>query len=139
MGTIILWLTDDKGVEHAFTLERVVYLKDSPVNTMSTRRLSVIYPNGNGQSDKKGLELHQCSKNTLFWNQKKCTKKFHTADSGLPKCLFNTGYSKLVPYVTNVERYYNDSISWAFASSMKKKDILESDSTKLSVEQSVSL
>ena len=36
MGTVILWLTDDEGVEHTFILERVVYLKGSLVNILST-------------------------------------------------------------------------------------------------------
>ena len=38
----------------------------------------------------------------------------------------------------NVEHYYDDSILWAFASSANKKGTLESDSTNISVEQSVS-
>ena len=112
MGTVILWLTDDEGVEHTFILERVVYLKGSPVNILSTRHLSELYPNGDGQPDKRGTGVTSVfEEHTLFWNRKKCKKTFHTADSGLPKCLFNTGYSKLASYVTNVERYYDDSIS----------------------------
>ena len=51
---------------------------------------------------------------------------------------FQYWISKLVPYITNVEHYYDDSLSWAFASSSKKKDMLESDSTELSIEQTVS-
>ena len=139
MGTVILWLTDDEGVEHTCTLKIVIYLKGSPVNIMSTRRLSELYLNRNGQPDKRGTRVTSVfEEHALFWDQKKCTKTLHTADLSLPECFFNTGYSKLVSYVTNVKRYYDDSISWAFASSAKKKDILESDSTELSVEQSVS-
>ena len=47
---------------------------------------------------KEGLELHVTSvfeEHTLSWNQKKCTKTFHTAGPSLPECLSNMGYSKL--------------------------------------------
>ena len=40
MGTVILWITDDKGVQHTITLKEVIYMKDFPVNILSTRRLA---------------------------------------------------------------------------------------------------
>ena len=83
---------NDEGVDHTFTLERVVHPKSSPVNIMSTQRLSKLYPNGIGQPDKRGTEVTSVVEEyTLFWNRTKCTKTFHTADSGLPGYLFNTG------------------------------------------------
>ena len=77
MGTVILWLTDDEGVEHTLTLESVVYLEGSRVNIMSTQLLSELYPNGNGQPDKRGTRVTSVFKeHTLFWNQKNARVHF---------------------------------------------------------------
>jgi hypothetical protein len=48
MGTVILWLTDDKGVKHTFTLTHVNYMPKSPVNLLSTRVLSEQFTNEHG-------------------------------------------------------------------------------------------
>jgi hypothetical protein len=39
-----------------------------------------------------------------------------TASSGLLKCLFNTGYSRLEAFSTTISRFYDDKICWALAS-----------------------
>ena len=65
MGTVILWLTVNEGVEHIFTLEKILYLKGSLVNIMSTRCLSELIQIEVVSLIEEGLELHQCSKNML--------------------------------------------------------------------------
>ena len=54
MGTVILSVTDDDGVEHTFTLLRVICMPHAPVNILSTRRLAENYPDRYGSPDKKG-------------------------------------------------------------------------------------
>jgi hypothetical protein len=54
MGTVILSLRDDEGIEHTFTLSEVVHMKDSPVNILSTRRLAELFPGSKGSVDHKG-------------------------------------------------------------------------------------
>ena len=124
MGTVILWLRDDEGVEHTFTLKECIYMPSSPVNILSTRRLSEHYPDGSGNPDTRGTGITSFyTHHELFWNGRKFVKTFPTASSGLPECLFNTGFSRLGTYATRIARFYDDSISWAFTS--KSKDKLE--------------
>ena len=112
MGTVIFWLTDDKGIQHTFTLKEIIYMKGSPVNILSTRRLSELYPDARGQSDVAGTGIHsRFNTHVLTWNHKKHSKAFSTAGSGLPECLFNTGYSRFQTYTSLVGKYYDDSTS----------------------------
>ncbi len=48
MGTVILWLTDDIGNKHTFTLTHVDYMPKSPVNLLSTRVLSEQFTDEHG-------------------------------------------------------------------------------------------
>jgi hypothetical protein len=61
----------------------------------------------------------------MFWDQEKYKKTVCTASSGLPKCLFNSGYSKLEVFSTIVTKHYNDTINWAFVSKDKLNDALD--------------
>jgi hypothetical protein len=97
MGTVILQLTDDEGVTHSFELTNVNYLPDSPVNLLSLWQLAELYPNASGHPDWYGTGIQSSFDNhALFWNQEHFKKTFVTALSGLPKCLFNSGYSQLM-------------------------------------------
>ena len=49
MGTVILWLTDDEGVNHSFELDNVNYLPEFPVNLLSLWRLAELYPDMSGR------------------------------------------------------------------------------------------
>ncbi len=49
MGTVILWVTDDKETRHSFTLSKIYYLPNSPVNILSLCHLAELYPNDDDQ------------------------------------------------------------------------------------------
>ena len=139
MGTVMLWVTDNEGVEHTFALKDCVYLPQSPVNLLSTRRLAEQFPEGHGGVDRRGTGITSVFEDhTLFWHGNQYRKTFHTANSGLPECLFNTGYSRLKTYTSQVTRHYNDSVSWAFTSESKEKSYVEGDKIDLCPEDTVS-
>ena len=118
MGDVNLSLLDDEGVPHTFKLKEVVYLPDSPVNLLSARRLAELFPDDAGRPDRRGTGIMSVfDEHKLFWNGRRFSKTFHTAGSGLPECLFNTGFSRFETYVSQVRRYYDDTVSWAFSSS----------------------
>jgi hypothetical protein len=50
-----------------------------------------------------------------------------TALSGLPKCLFNSGYSQLEAFSTTISRVYDDKICWALASKEKVDELAALD------------
>ena len=50
-----------------------------------------------------------------------------TASSGLPECLFNSGYSQLEAFYTTISRFYDDKICWALASKEKVDDLAKLD------------
>ena len=54
MGTVILRLTDDEGTEHDFTINKVVYIKDSPVNILSTNSFAELFSDEYGCPDRLG-------------------------------------------------------------------------------------
>ncbi len=55
------------------------------------------------------------------------SKTFHTALSGLPECLFSTGYSKLDVFSMMMSKVYDDTINWAFTSKEKLRDLAQID------------
>jgi hypothetical protein len=127
MGTVNLRLTDDNGDKHKFTLTQVNYMPASPVNILSTRVLSRQFADANG-IDLHGTGIHSCYEDhTLIWDHGKYQKTFKTHDSGLPECLFSSGYSRLETYSSLISSYYNDGINWAFSSKTKDKAIIESN------------
>ena len=98
-----------------------------PVNILSTRVLSQQFTGENG-INLHGSGIHSCYENhTLIWDHGKYRKTFKTHASGLPECLFNSGYSRLEMYSTLMLSYYNDGINWAFLSTTKNKVIAKSD------------
>jgi hypothetical protein len=139
MGTVVLWVTDDEGVEHTFTLNDCVYLPESPVNLLSTRRLSEQFPDQNGRVDRRGTGITSVfEEHALFWHGRKYHKTFRTANSGLPECLFNTGFSMLDTYTSQVTRHYDDKVSWAFANEVKDKSHVEGDKIEIGLEDATS-
>ncbi len=112
MGTVILWVTDNEGVKHSFTLSNVNYLSDSPVNILSLRRLAKLYPDASCHPDRNRMGITSGYDNhTMYWNKGKFKKTFWTHSSGLPECLFSSGYSKLEAFSTMIANVYNDTIS----------------------------
>ncbi len=116
MGTVILWVTDNEGVKHSFTLSNVNYLPDLPVNILSLCHLAELYTDASGHPNRNGTGITSGYDNhTMYWNKGKFKKTFRTHSSGLPECLFSSGYTKLEAFSTMIANVYDDAISWAFA------------------------
>jgi hypothetical protein len=64
---------------------------------------------------------------TLYWNKKQFCKTFHTANSGLPECLFTSGYTELSAFTSHLAQYYEDKFHWAFSSKVKDIELSASD------------
>ncbi len=127
MGTVWLRLTDDDGEKHTFTPTQVNYMPTSPVNLLSTRLLSKQFTNERG-IDLHGTGTHSCYEDhTLVWDHGKYRKTFKTHDSGLPECLFSSGYSCFETYSTLLSSYYDNGINWAFSSKTKDKAFADSN------------
>ena len=128
MGTVILRVTDDEGVKHSFTLKNVNYLPNSPVNILSIRRLAELYSDDTGHPDRDGTGISSgYDSHTMYWSKGKFRKTFRTHSSGLPECLFCSGYSKLQAFSTTIASVYDDTISWAFASQDKFHNLAQLD------------
>ena len=118
--TVILWLTDNEGEKHLFVLNNINYLPNSPVNLLSLCQLAGKYPDSDGYHDRNGTGIRSGFDNhTMFWDREKFNKTLKTASLGLPKHLFNIGYSRLEMFSTTISNFYNDTINWAFASKEK--------------------
>ncbi len=50
-----------------------------------------------------------------------------TASSGLPECLFNSGYSQLEAFSTTISCFYDDKKIWALASKEKMDELFMLD------------
>jgi hypothetical protein len=117
MGNIQLRLMDDEGADHVFNLTNVQYVATSPFNIMSVRLLAEQFTDSEGRIDHRGTGIISLfEEHTLFWNRRKYKKTFYTSQSGLPECLFNTGYSRLHSYASKVAAAYDDTIHWSFVS-----------------------
>ncbi len=111
MGTVTLRLTDDEGVLHSFELTNVNYLPNSPVNLLLLQRLAEWYPDATDHPDWHGTGIQLVfNDHILFWNCNQFKKAFMTALSGLPKCLFYSGYLQLKAFSTTISCFYNDKI-----------------------------
>jgi len=130
MDTVILRLIDDEEITHSFEFTNVSYLPDSPVNLLSLRQLAELYPDATGHPDRNGTGIQSGFDNhVLFWNREQFKKTFRTASSGLPECLFNSGYSRsrLEAFSTILSSFYNDKICWALASKEKINELANLD------------
>jgi hypothetical protein len=127
MGTVQLRITDNNGKKHTLTLTHVNYVPNSPVNLLTTRVLSIKFTDENG-IDTHGTGIHLCYEDhTLIWDHDKYCKIFKTHASGLPKCLFSSGYSCLETCTTMLASYYDDAVNWAFSTKAKDKDFANSE------------
>ena len=80
------------------------------------------HPDRNGTGIRSGFDNH-----VLFWNREQFKKTFITASSGLPECLFNSGYSQLEAFSTILSSFYDDKICWALASKEKVDELVNLD------------
>jgi hypothetical protein len=118
---------DNDEEKHIFTLTHVNYMPTTPVNLLSTRLLCKQFTNVYG-IDLHGTGIHSCyDDHTLIWDHGKYRKTFKTHHSGLPECLFSSGYSRLETYSTLLSSYYDDGINWAFSSKTKDRAIADSN------------
>ncbi len=53
--------------------------------------------------------------------------------SGLPECLFNSGYSQLEAFSTTISSFYDDKICWALASKEKVDELANLDDNSDSI------
>ncbi len=128
MGTVTLQLRDNKGIMQEFALTHVNYMPKSPVNLLSLWWLAENYCNSDGIPDQDGTGINSCyDSHTLYWNKKQFSKTFCTADSGLPVCLFSSGYSRLSAFTSHLSKSYNNTVHWAFSSKVKDMELASSD------------
>ena len=93
-GTVRLRLIDDDDREHIFLLENCIFLPESPVNLLSTRRLAEKFLDADGNPDENTRINSGYSTHVLSWNFGKYKKTFPTPISGLPELLFDKGFNK---------------------------------------------
>ncbi len=78
--------------------------------------------------DQDGTEINSSyDSHTLYWNKKQFSKTFCTAESGLPVCLFSSGYSRLSASTSHLSKYYNNTVHWAFSLKVKDMELASSD------------
>ncbi len=134
MGTVVLQLTYDNGDKHTFMLTHMNYMPESPVNLLSMRVLSEQFTNEHG-FDQQGTEISSVFMTTLFWDHGQFSKTFKTHSSGLPACLFSSGYSQLQSFTTFLMPYYNDTVNWAYKAISKDKELAQLDDGKAIVSE----
>ena len=66
----------------------------------------------------------------LFWDHGQFTKTFKTHSSGLPECLFSSGYPQLLSFSIFLMPYYDDKVNWAYTAISKDKELAQSDDAK---------
>ena len=91
-GTVRVHLIDDNSKRHVFALENCLYIPESPVSLLSTRRLAEKFLNADRNPDKDTAINSKYSTHKLTWCFGKYTKTFPTPVSGLPELLFNEGF-----------------------------------------------
>ena len=101
-GTARIHLVDDNSKRHVFLLENCIYLPDSPVNLLSTRRLAEKFLDANGNPDEETKIVSRYSTHTLSWCFGKYQKTFPTPVSGLPELLFDEGFEAFQSYCTEL-------------------------------------
>ncbi len=128
MGTVILRITDDDGVRHEFEWTHINHLPHSPVNLLLLCQLAEQYPNDNKKTYQCGTGINLAyDSHTLYWDKKKFSKTFHTANPGLPECLFTLGYTRLSAFTSHLVPYYDDTAHWEFSSKVKDIKLSTSD------------
>jgi hypothetical protein len=98
------------------------------VNLLLHWQLAELYPSASDHPDWYGTGIRSVfNDHVLFWNCNQFKKSFMTASSGLPKCLFNSGYSQLEAFSTTISCFYDDKVCWALASKEKVDELATLD------------
>ena len=85
-----------------FLLDNCIYLPDSPVSLLSTRRLAEKFLDEDGNPDEDTAINLKYSTHKLTWCFGKYTKTFPTPVSGLPELLFDEGFRAFETYCLEV-------------------------------------
>jgi len=101
-GTVRVHLIDDNSKRHAFLLENCIYLPESPVSLLSTRRLAEKFLDKDGNPDEDTAINSKYSTHKLTWCFGKYTKTFPTPVSGLPELLFDEGFQAFKSFCLEV-------------------------------------
>ena len=101
-GTARIHLTDDNGTRHTFVLDNCIYLPDSPVSLLSTRRLAEKFLDNDGNPDEDTNITSRYSTHVLTWCHGKYQRTFPTPVSGLPELLFDEGFKNFSSYCTEI-------------------------------------
>ncbi len=91
-GTVKIRLKDDNSVKHVFLLENCIYLPESPVNLLSTRRLAEKFLDSDRHLDKETTIESRYSTHVLTWSHGQFKKTFPMPTSGLPELFFDYGF-----------------------------------------------
>jgi hypothetical protein len=135
MGTVVLRLTDVNGDKHIFMLTHINYMPKSPVNLLSMRVLGKQFTNEHG-FDRQGTGISSVfDDHTLFWDHGQFSNTFKTHSSGLPECLFSSGYSQLQSFTTFLMPYYDATVHWAYTANSKDKELAQLDDGKAVVSE----
>ena len=101
-GTVKVHLKDDDGKAHIFLLDNCIYLPESPVNLLSTRRLAEKFLDQAGNPDEDTRIVSRYSTHVLHWCHGNFRKTFPTPISGLPELLFDDGFANFQSFCLEV-------------------------------------
>ena len=101
-GTVCVHLMDDDSNRRVFLLENCIYLPDSPVSLLSTRRLAEKFLDSDGNPDEETHIVSRYSTHKLIWCFGKYQKTFPTPVSGLPELLFDEGFGAFQSYCSEI-------------------------------------
>ena len=101
-GTVRVHLLNGNSKRHAFLLENCIYLPESPVSLLSTRRLAEKFLDKDGNPDEDTAINSKYSTHKLTWCFGKYTKTFPTPVSGLPELLFDEGFQTFKSFCLEV-------------------------------------
>ena len=130
MDTVIIWLIDDKGIHYTHEgLPSEYSLHETTGGAVFWRKWPTWC-----RWDGNPFKIQYSRTNLEPWEAQ---EDFSTAGSGLPECLFNTGYSRFQTYTSRVGKYYDNSTSWAFTSSIEPSQVSEGDTVTYKSERNV--
>ncbi len=119
VGSIkISWL-DDNGYSYVYQLDAVIYNPKSPFNILSVGRLGSHFGKEHSDCDDDGTYIRSSANfSTFTWDHRKFTWTFAHSSDGLPELLVNVGMTGYNAFCSRVCKLYDDSISYAFATTV---------------------
>ena len=130
-------LIDDNSKRHAFLLENCIYLPESPVSLLSTRRLAEKFLDKDGNPDKDTVINSKYSTHKLTWCFGKYTKTFPTPVSGLPELLFNEGFRAFQSFCLEVGSPIPPRVAFGSSIVSYNEDKIEYDNMLFMADESI--